>query len=79
MRRKKKVIVNIYLHLYGLNYFILFLRNIWSQLLFFFFSNFQLSIIKKRERKVEKINKWDYESGIYKFQIGWAVYDKEEL
>ena len=56
MRRNKKDIVNIYLHLYGLNYFILFLRNIWSQLLFFF-SNFQLSIIKKRERRVEKINK----------------------
>ena len=59
------IILFYFWEIYGLNYF--------------FFSIFQLSIIKKRERKVEKINKWDYESGIYKFQIGWAVYDKEEL
>ena len=46
MRRNKKDIVNIYLHLYGLNYFILFLRNIWSQLLFFFY----FSIINYKEK-----------------------------
>ena len=54
MRRKKKDIVNIYLHLYGLNCLFFIFLEIYGLNYFFFFSNFQLSIIKKRERKVEK-------------------------